>query len=97
MFLHQIRSDDVLSPDGINRLYFRVGYTKMTYVTTKKRNLLRERLFPNNTNSSVKIGDLKSFILNHPFLEASDDDAVRVCVCLIYVLCEGFLGKEIND
>nr|KAJ0195067.1 hypothetical protein LSAT_V11C700345330 [Lactuca sativa] len=64
-------------------------------VSEKKKSLLRERLFPNHTNSSVKIGDLKSFVLNHPFLEASDDDAVRVC--LIYVLCEGFLGKEIND
>nr|KAJ0199192.1 hypothetical protein LSAT_V11C600330040 [Lactuca sativa] len=29
MFLHQIRSDPVLSPDGIKRLHFRVGNTKM--------------------------------------------------------------------
>ena len=64
-------------------------------VSTKKRCLLHERLFSNHTNSSLKIGDLKSFILNNSFLEASDDDAVRVC--LIYILCEGFLGKEIND
>nr|KAJ0200769.1 hypothetical protein LSAT_V11C600324800 [Lactuca sativa] len=31
MFLHHIRSDDVLSPDDIKRLYFRVGDTKMIY------------------------------------------------------------------
>nr|KAJ0224967.1 hypothetical protein LSAT_V11C100007890 [Lactuca sativa] len=64
-------------------------------VTTKKRCLLRERLFPNHTNSSGKIGDLKSYILNHPFLEIGDANVVRVC--LIYILCEEFLGKEIND
>nr|KAJ0213842.1 hypothetical protein LSAT_V11C400162540 [Lactuca sativa] len=123
MFLHQIRSDAVLSPDGIKRLYFRVGDTKMVYgpeefclitglsfgeypknigkkvsekiVSSKKRCLLRERLFSNYTNSSVKIGDLKSFVLNQPFLEVDDTDAVRVC--LKYILCESFLGKEIND
>nr|KAJ0216027.1 hypothetical protein LSAT_V11C300144170 [Lactuca sativa] len=123
MFLHQIQSDHVLSPDGIKRLYFRVGNTKMVYgpeefclmtgfnfgeypknigkkvseklVTSKKRCLLCERLFPNHTNSSVKIGDLKSLILNQTFLEVDDADAVRVC--LIYILCECFLGKEIND
>nr|KAJ0190201.1 hypothetical protein LSAT_V11C800424510 [Lactuca sativa] len=116
MFLHQIRPDLVLSPDGIKRLYFRVGNTKMVYgpeefclitgfnfgeypknigkkvseklVTSKKRCLLRERLFPNHTNSSVKIGDLKSLILNQIFLEVDDVDAVRVC--LIYILCEEF-------
>nr|KAJ0216994.1 hypothetical protein LSAT_V11C300113920 [Lactuca sativa] len=114
MFLHQIRPDPVLSPDGIKRLYFRVGNTKMVYgpeefclitgfnfgeypknigkkaseklLTSKKRCLLRERLFPDHTNSSVKIGDLK---------QVEDVDAVRVC--LIYILCESFLGKEIND
>nr|KAJ0211011.1 hypothetical protein LSAT_V11C400214090 [Lactuca sativa] len=64
-------------------------------VSSKKRCLLRERLFPNHTNSSEKIGDLKSFILNQSFLEVGDADAVRVC--LIYILCESFLGKEIND
>nr|KAJ0213468.1 hypothetical protein LSAT_V11C400204660 [Lactuca sativa] len=112
IFLHQIRSDPVLSPDGIKRLYFRVGNTKMVYgpedirkniskkvseklVTSKKRCLLRERQFPNHTNSSVKIGDLKSLILNQTFLEVDDADAVRVC--LIYILCESVLGKEIND
>nr|KAJ0215277.1 hypothetical protein LSAT_V11C300148050 [Lactuca sativa] len=31
MFLHQIRPDPVLSLDGIKRLYFRVGNTKMVY------------------------------------------------------------------
>nr|KAJ0194658.1 hypothetical protein LSAT_V11C700385420 [Lactuca sativa] len=51
-------------------------------VTSKKRCLLHERLFPNYTNSSVKIGDLKSFILNQPFLEVDDADAVRVCLNL---------------
>nr|KAJ0207526.1 hypothetical protein LSAT_V11C500263170 [Lactuca sativa] len=123
MFLHQIRPDPILSPDGIKRLYFRVGNTKMVYgleefclitgfnfgeypqnigkkvseklVTSKKRCLLRERLFSNHTNSSVKIGDLKSLILNQTFLEVDDADAARVC--LIYILCEDFLGKEIND
>nr|KAJ0207172.1 hypothetical protein LSAT_V11C500259060 [Lactuca sativa] len=64
-------------------------------VSSKKKGLLRERLFPNYINSSVKIGDLKSFILNQPFLEVGDADAVRVC--LIYILCESFLKKEIND
>nr|KAJ0204941.1 hypothetical protein LSAT_V11C500276840 [Lactuca sativa] len=29
------------------------------------------------------------------FISATDDDVVRAC--LIYVLCEGFLGKEVND
>nr|KAJ0201887.1 hypothetical protein LSAT_V11C600324480 [Lactuca sativa] len=119
MFLHQIQPDAVLSPEGIKRLYFRVGETKLVYgpeefclITgfnfgeyptnigkkcQKKSNLclLRERLFPNYTNSSVKIGDLKSFILNQPFLEVDDADAVRLC--LIYILCESFLGKEISD
>nr|KAJ0218857.1 hypothetical protein LSAT_V11C300126060 [Lactuca sativa] len=123
MFLHQIRPDPVLSPDGIKRLYFRVGNTKMVYgpeefclitgfnfgeypknigrkgseklISSKKRCLLRERLFPDHTNSSVKIGDLKSLIVNQTFLALDDFDAVRVC--LIYTLCEGFLGKEVND
>lgn len=31
IFLYQIRPDAVLSPDGIKRLYFRVGDTKMVY------------------------------------------------------------------
>nr|KAJ0194724.1 hypothetical protein LSAT_V11C700377780 [Lactuca sativa] len=106
MFLHQIRPDPVLSPDGIKRLYFRVGNTKMVYgpeefclitgfnfgeypknigrkgseklISSKKRCLLRERLFPDHTNSSVKIGDLKSLILNQTFLALDDLDAVRV-------------------
>ncbi|KAL7594647.1 hypothetical protein Lser_V15G29007 [Lactuca serriola] len=123
MFLHQIRPDPILSPDGIKRLYFRVGNTKMVYgpeefcliigfnfgeypknivrkgseklLSSKKRCLLRERLFPDHTNSSVKIGDLKRLILNQTFLALDDVDAVRVC--LIYILCEGFLGKEVND
>nr|KAJ0195764.1 hypothetical protein LSAT_V11C700363650 [Lactuca sativa] len=64
-------------------------------VSSKKRCLLCERLFPNYTNILVKIGDLKSFILNQPFLEVADTDVVRVC--LITILYEGFLGKEIND
>nr|KAJ0193305.1 hypothetical protein LSAT_V11C800396240 [Lactuca sativa] len=106
MFLHQIRSDPLLSPDGIKRLYFRVGNTKMVYgptefclitgfnfgeypknigrkgseklLSSKKRCLLRERLFPDHTNSSVKIGDLKRLILNRTFLALDDVDAVRV-------------------
>ena len=60
--------------------------------SSQKRCFLRERLFSNHTNSSVKISDLKSFILNHPFLAATDDDAVRAS--LIYVLCEGFWAKK---
>nr|KAJ0210251.1 hypothetical protein LSAT_V11C400187500 [Lactuca sativa] len=123
IFRDTIRPDPVLSPDGIKRLYFRVGNTKMVYgpeefclitdfnfgeypknigrkgseklLSSKKRCLLRERLFPDHTNSSVKIGDLKRLILNRTFLELDDVDAVRVC--LIYILCEGFLGKEVND
>nr|KAJ0188898.1 hypothetical protein LSAT_V11C900483480 [Lactuca sativa] len=106
IFLHQIRPDPVLSPDGIKRLYFRVGNTKMVYgpeefclitgfnfgeypknigrkeseklLSSKKRCLLRERLFPDHTNSSVKIGDLKRLILNRTFLALDDVDAVRV-------------------
>nr|KAJ0220277.1 hypothetical protein LSAT_V11C200095370 [Lactuca sativa] len=108
MFLHQIRPDPVLSPDGIKRLYFRVGNTKMVYgpeefclitgfnfgeypknigkkgseklLTSKKRCLLRERLFLDHTNSSVKIGDLKRLILNRKFLELDDVDAVRIWI-----------------
>ncbi|KAL7614258.1 hypothetical protein Lser_V15G09125 [Lactuca serriola] len=123
MFIHQIRPNPVLSPDGIKRLYFRVGNTKMVYgpeefclitgfnfgeypknigrkgseklISSKTRCLLRERLFPDHTNSSVKISDLKRLILNRTFLALDDVDAVRVC--LIYILCEGFLGKEVND
>nr|KAJ0199285.1 hypothetical protein LSAT_V11C600334850 [Lactuca sativa] len=123
MLIHQIRPDPVLSPNGIKRLYFRVGNTKMVYgpeefclitgfnfgeypknigkkgseklLSSKKRCLLREQLFPDHTNSSVKIGDLKRLILNRTFLELDDVDAVRVC--LIYILCESFLGKEVND
>nr|KAJ0187480.1 hypothetical protein LSAT_V11C900497010 [Lactuca sativa] len=105
MFLHQIRPDPILSPDGIKRLYFRVGNTKMVYgpeelcsitgfnfgeypknigrkgseklLSSKKRCLLRERLFPDHTNNSVKIGDLKRLILNRTFLALNDVDAVR--------------------
>nr|KAJ0210401.1 hypothetical protein LSAT_V11C400220090 [Lactuca sativa] len=43
-------------------------------VSSSKRCLLREHLVPNQTSSSVKISDLKSFILNQPFLAATDDD-----------------------
>nr|KAJ0208605.1 hypothetical protein LSAT_V11C400183800 [Lactuca sativa] len=32
MFIHQIRPDPVLSPDGIKQLYFRVGNTKMIWI-----------------------------------------------------------------
>nr|KAJ0218149.1 hypothetical protein LSAT_V11C300132850 [Lactuca sativa] len=106
MFLHQIRPDPILSPNGIKRLYFRVGNTKMVYgpeefcliigfnfgeypknigrkgseklLSSKKRCLLREQLFPDHTNSSVKIGDLKRLILNRTFLELDDVDAVRL-------------------
>nr|KAJ0209397.1 hypothetical protein LSAT_V11C400210090 [Lactuca sativa] len=46
-------------------------------LTSKKRCLLRERLFPDHTNSSVKVGDLKRLILNRTFLELDDVDAVR--------------------
>ncbi|KAL7598019.1 hypothetical protein Lser_V15G26526 [Lactuca serriola] len=123
MFLYQIRPDAVVSPDGVKRLYFRVGDTKMVYgpeefclitgfnfgeypkmigkkvseknLINKKRCLLRERLFPDHTNNSVKINDIKSFIFNRPFLQVGDADAVRLC--LIYILCEGFLGKEVDD
>nr|KAJ0202192.1 hypothetical protein LSAT_V11C600298970 [Lactuca sativa] len=92
MFLHQIRPD-AIEFWGVSKKYREKVSEKI--VSSKKRCLLRERLFPNYTNSSVKIGDLKSFILNQPFLEVGDADAVRVC--LIYILCEGFLGKKIND
>nr|KAJ0205931.1 hypothetical protein LSAT_V11C500242790 [Lactuca sativa] len=110
MFIHQIRSDPSRQyENGIwagrvlfdNRLQF-WGVSKKHWekvseklVTSKKRCLLRERLFPNHTNSLVEIGDLKSLILYQTFLEVDNADAVRVC--LIYILCEGFLGKEIND
>nr|KAJ0185461.1 hypothetical protein LSAT_V11C900464850 [Lactuca sativa] len=122
MFLHQIWSDVILSPDKIKRLYFRVGDTKMVCGSEEfclitdfnfgeypknigKKILLRERLFPNYTNSSVKIGDLKSFILNQPFLKVDDADAVRnkwsgatrLVFFLLRILCECFLEKEIND
>nr|KAJ0210663.1 hypothetical protein LSAT_V11C400194670 [Lactuca sativa] len=82
----------------IKRLYFRVGDMKMVYGPEEfclitglnfgeyLENIGKKRLFPNYTNSSVKIGDLK---------KVDDADAVRIC--LIYILCEGFLGKEIND
>nr|KAJ0202701.1 hypothetical protein LSAT_V11C500265640 [Lactuca sativa] len=33
--------------------------------------------------------------VNNTLLVANDDDGVRAC--LIYVLCQGFLGKQIND
>nr|KAJ0215524.1 hypothetical protein LSAT_V11C300132980 [Lactuca sativa] len=69
--------------------------SKKQVSSKKKRYLLRERLFPNHRNSSVKICDLKSFILNRHFLEATDDDAVKIC--LIYVMCERLLEKEINN
>nr|KAJ0214171.1 hypothetical protein LSAT_V11C400212800 [Lactuca sativa] len=45
--------------------------------------------------ASVKIGDLKSLILNQTFLEVDDADAVRVC--LIYILCEVSLGVAIYE
>nr|KAJ0198131.1 hypothetical protein LSAT_V11C700352040 [Lactuca sativa] len=68
---------------------------RLQFGGVSKKHREKSRLFPNYTNSSVKIDDLKSFILNQPFLEVDDADAVRVC--LIYILCECFLGKEIND
>nr|KAJ0198579.1 hypothetical protein LSAT_V11C700348350 [Lactuca sativa] len=63
--------------------------------SSQKRCLLQKRLFLNHTISSVKICDLRSYTLNQPLLATTDDNAVRVC--LIYVLCEGFLEKEAND
>nr|KAJ0205056.1 hypothetical protein LSAT_V11C500257850 [Lactuca sativa] len=76
---------------------FFISYDRM-HVRKKivvKKSLLREPLFPSHTNSLVKICDLRSFVLKQSLLAATDDDAVRVC--FIYVLCEGFLGKEAND
>nr|KAJ0204616.1 hypothetical protein LSAT_V11C500259150 [Lactuca sativa] len=51
----------------------------------------------------LKVGDTKMvygpeefcLITGFSFLAATGDDAIRAC--LIYVLCEGFLGKEAND
>nr|KAJ0191482.1 hypothetical protein LSAT_V11C800409240 [Lactuca sativa] len=47
-------------------------------ISSKKRCLLRERLFPDHTNSSVKIGKLKHLILNQTFLALDDVDAVKL-------------------
>lgn len=67
-------------------------FEKKSTAVVKKRCLLGERLFPKETNSFVTITNLKSFILNDPFLVANDDDVVRACI--IYVLCQGFWGKK---
>ena len=40
----------------------------------------------------MTISELKSIILNNTLLVANGDDDVRAC--LIYVLCQGFLGKK---
>nr|KAJ0214426.1 hypothetical protein LSAT_V11C400210130 [Lactuca sativa] len=113
MFLHQIQLDPVLSPDGIKRLYFRVCDTKMVYGQEEFCLITGFNFgeYPKNIGKKVseKIVTSKKdvycfgenqlpekyIILNQTFLEVDDVDAVRVC--LIYILCEGFLGKEIND
>nr|KAJ0207278.1 hypothetical protein LSAT_V11C500247110 [Lactuca sativa] len=85
---------------GPEEFFFIIGfnfgvYPKLIGKKVSKKKLvmfIAERLFPNHTNSSEKICDLKSY---QPFLAAIDDDAVRAC--LIYVLCECYLGKEAND
>nr|KAJ0210470.1 hypothetical protein LSAT_V11C400195800 [Lactuca sativa] len=65
---------------------------KKSTAVVKKRCLFWERLFPKETNSFVTIIDLKSFILNDPFLVANDDNVVRACI--IFVLCRWFWGKK---
>nr|KAJ0194194.1 hypothetical protein LSAT_V11C800402270 [Lactuca sativa] len=60
-------------------------------LSSKKRCLLRERLFPDHTNSSVKIGDLKHLILNRTFLALDDVDAVRVCLIYIFFAWGSYL------
>nr|KAJ0204713.1 hypothetical protein LSAT_V11C500252730 [Lactuca sativa] len=104
MFLHQLWPDAIVSPYDINRLYFKLGDTKMVYGPEEFCLITGFNFgeYPKmigkkfrKKNLVVKICDLKSYILNQPFLAATDDDTVRVC--LIYVLCESFLGKEAND
>nr|KAJ0220538.1 hypothetical protein LSAT_V11C200071330 [Lactuca sativa] len=113
MFLHQIHADTVLSLDDIQRSYFKVGDTQMVYGCEEfclitgfnfgvyPKQIGKKSVFIAGTSlfeqkySLVTISDLKSFLLNNPFLVANDNDAVRAC--LIYVLCEWFLGKEISD
>nr|KAJ0191717.1 hypothetical protein LSAT_V11C800398120 [Lactuca sativa] len=68
-------------------------------ISSKKRCLLRERLFPDHTNSSVKIGDLKRLILNRTFLAFDDVDAVRIWIYeMIPAVCEcGFASRKNKD
>nr|KAJ0208736.1 hypothetical protein LSAT_V11C400199960 [Lactuca sativa] len=42
-----------------------------------------------------KVSEKTLVVKKDIYYEATEDDAVRVC--LIYILCEEFLGKAIND
>ncbi|KAL4587546.1 hypothetical protein LXL04_000417 [Taraxacum kok-saghyz] len=60
-----------------------------------KNSLLRSRLFPKQTEKSLRLRDIQNFILDPRFLDASDDDAVMLMQ--IFVLLRGMLGRELKS
>nr|KAJ0191600.1 hypothetical protein LSAT_V11C800437160 [Lactuca sativa] len=62
---------------------------------TQKETSFRSRVFPERTDASLSVGDVRDFILSNRFETVSDEDGVRAC--LLYVLNQGFLGKEKTD
>ena len=60
-----------------------------------KNSLLRSRLFPKQTDKSLRLRDIQDFILDPRFLDASDDDAVMLMQ--IFVLLRGMLGRELKS
>ncbi|KAL7585420.1 hypothetical protein Lser_V15G44461 [Lactuca serriola] len=58
-------------------------------------NTFRSRVFPYRTDTSLVVEDLEFLILNQRFNDISAQDGVRVI--FLYILNQGFLGKELND
>nr|KAJ0212143.1 hypothetical protein LSAT_V11C400192720 [Lactuca sativa] len=73
-----------------SRIEFSIMY-KHGYI----ENTFRSRVFPYRTDTSLLVEDLELLILNQRFNEISAHDGV--CVILLYILNQGFLGKEFND
>ncbi|CAI9294963.1 unnamed protein product [Lactuca saligna] len=58
-------------------------------------NIFRSRVFPYRTDTSLLVEDLELLILNQQFNDILAHNGVRAI--LLYILNQGFLGKELND
>nr|KAJ0184680.1 hypothetical protein LSAT_V11C900485880 [Lactuca sativa] len=72
----------------------RIEFSTM-YKHVYGENTFRSRVFPYRTDTSLVVEDLEFLILNQRFNDISAQDGVRVI--LLYILNQGFLGKELND